>query len=150
MPWDQESEAIPFYGTLLSISIDGGSTYKKVAEVRSINGPSAAAESVDVSHSESPSGYREFIGGMKDGGEFSAELNFFPASYADSAYVDLETFLGYLGAKYDYRVTWADSAGTKWEFKGILTAFAPSGEIGGAVTMSVTVKVAGAMDLSAS
>jgi predicted secreted protein len=150
MAWDQTTNATLGYGVLLSISIDSGSTYKKVAEVRSISGLGATAEVNDTTHTESPDSYREYIGGLKDGAEFTADLNFFPATLSDTNYVDQETLFGYLGSRYDFKVTWADSGTTEWTFKGVITRFDCAFDSPGAeVSASIAIKIAGAMDLSA-
>ena len=49
-----------------------------VAEVGNITPPSFARDAQDATHTESTEGWREFIPGLKDGGEISVELNFVP------------------------------------------------------------------------
>lgn len=64
---------------IFDISSPGGWT--TVAEVINITPPSIARDAQDATHTESPEGWREFIPGLKDGGEMSCELNFVPDSY---------------------------------------------------------------------
>lgn len=54
--------------------------FTTVAEVTSITPPGMSRDAIDATHEESPEGWREFIGGLKDGGEVSLELNFVPGS----------------------------------------------------------------------
>ncbi len=49
--------------------------YRKVVEQVKITGVSEAMEAIDASSHDSPSGFREFIAGMADGGEISMEGN---------------------------------------------------------------------------
>jgi predicted secreted protein len=53
-----------------------------VAEVTSISGPNFSADSLDVTTHGSADRYREFIQGLRDGGEVSIEGNYTTASSA--------------------------------------------------------------------
>lgn len=53
-----------------------------VAEVTSISGPNFTADSLDVTTHGSADRYREFIQGLRDGGEVSIEGNYTTASSA--------------------------------------------------------------------
>lgn len=61
-----------------------GATFKlgstTVAEVTSISGPAFTADSIDVTTHGSTARYREFIQGLRDGGEISIEGNYTTAS----------------------------------------------------------------------
>ena len=61
-----------------------------VGEVKNITPPSFARDAVDATHTESPEAWREFIPGLKDAGEITAELNLVPDS--DSTEKLLGTF----------------------------------------------------------
>ena len=43
--------------------------YVTMGDVRSLSGPSMTRAAIDNTHSTSPAGWREFIGGLRDGGE---------------------------------------------------------------------------------
>lgn len=58
------------FGTILSI---GGTP---VGELTSIGGPSRSKDTIDVTHHNSTDAFREFVGGLKDGGEVSLEGNY--------------------------------------------------------------------------
>ena len=64
------SAGIHGHGATLSI---GGTT---VANITSISGPEIARDSIDISTMDSPTKHREFIPGMIDSGEITAELNY--------------------------------------------------------------------------
>jgi len=50
-----------------------------IAELTNITGPSMAVDPIDVTSHDSADKYREFVAGLKDGGEISVEGNFISA-----------------------------------------------------------------------
>lgn len=65
----------------MSSAVSGvGTTFKKgsvyISEIISINGPNMSRAVVDVTSLDSVAGYRDFISGMRDGGEISFGMNF--------------------------------------------------------------------------
>lgn len=69
------------YGNLFKVG--NGATpevFTTVAEVTNITPPGISRDSVDATHMQSPEGWREFIPGLKDGGEVELEINFVPGS----------------------------------------------------------------------
>lgn len=57
---------------------DSPETFADVLGIKSINGPEISRDTHDTTTMLSPGGWREFIGGLKDGGEVSFEANFLP------------------------------------------------------------------------
>jgi len=53
-----------------------GSTYVVIAQVTDISGPSREREAIEVTAHDSPNQYREFVKGLKDGGEVELTLNY--------------------------------------------------------------------------
>lgn len=90
-----------------------------VAEVTSIQPPGWTRDAVDATHLQSPDGYKEFIAGMKEGGECTIGLNFVPSA-VDALQAALEAGKG------RYRITFP--SGVTLTFTGICTAYEP-GEI---------------------
>lgn len=68
------------YGSKLKRKIAG--TYTAVLEVLSVSGPNSEASDVDVTNFDSADGFREFINGLKDGGEVTFETNYVKTEYA--------------------------------------------------------------------
>jgi predicted secreted protein len=64
---------------------DGGSpeTFTKIAEVKSVKGPSQDVNVIDVSNFDSPNGYEEYAVGLKKGGVLQCSVNLIPQ---DSVY----------------------------------------------------------------
>ena len=49
--------------------------FATVAEVTAISGPGISRDTIDATHMESPDRFREFVGGLRDGGEVTVTLN---------------------------------------------------------------------------
>ena len=74
-----DSDAHTGFGALL-LKGDGASPENFIAimGVKSINGMSISRATHDTTDMQSPNGWREFVGGLVDGGEVSFEANFLP------------------------------------------------------------------------
>ena len=64
------SDALAAFGTKLTWNS------ADVAELTSISGPTESMDTIDVTSHNSPDAYREFIAGIRDGGDISIEGNF--------------------------------------------------------------------------
>jgi len=73
------SNAVFARGTLLKID-DGAGNYTTIPECMNIKGPALVLDTVDVTNHDSPSGAKEFIGGLLDGGTVTADINFQPSN----------------------------------------------------------------------
>lgn len=136
------------YGTLFKTG-DGASpeTFTTLAEVTSITPPSIARDTIDASHEQSPGAWREFIAGMKDGGEVSLDLNFVgagPALLALTAELDLD---GSSAVK-NREIVFAD--GSMFAFAAILTGLEPDAPLDDKMSATATFKVTGKPTLTQS
>lgn len=125
---------------------DGGSpaeTFTPVANVTSITPPGLSRETIDVTAHDSPDGWMEFLGGLKDGGEVSIEVNYDPAEH-DTLASDLED-----DAPRNYQVQFPDQGQTTWQFAAIMTGFEPEAPYDDKLSATLTFKVSGKPDLSA-
>jgi predicted secreted protein len=129
------------YSTLFK-SGNGASpeVFTTLAEVTNITPPSMARDTIDATHEESPGAWREFIAGLKDGGEVSLDLNFVPGG---SAALALTTEMDADGssASKNRQIIFPD--GSYFLFAGILTAFEPDTPIDDKMSASATFKVSG-------
>lgn len=135
---EHETEGMIGLGTKLEMgSTDSPPEYAMIAELTNFTPPALQREMQDATHSQSPGGWREFIAGLKDGGEAQFEGNFIPGSATDKRLraAQIETF------KRSYRITWPN--GAVWEFAGFVTAYEPEGPIEDKMTFSLTIKVTG-------
>ena len=75
-----DDDARTGFGALIQKGTGIGSPedYVTILGVKSISGPSISRDTHDTTTMLSPSGWREFIGGLKDGGEVGFEANWLP------------------------------------------------------------------------
>jgi predicted secreted protein len=110
--------------------------FTAIANVTDITPPGIERETYDVTAHDSPDAYREFIGGLKDGGEVEIEINYDPREHdtliADFADADPR----------NYKVVWPGTLGS-WEFGAILTNFEPEAPHDDKLAASLTFKVSG-------
>lgn len=114
--------------------------FTTLAEVTSITPPAMARDTVDATHTESPGAWREFIAGLKDGGEVSLELNFVPGGSAAAALAAEMDLDGPLATK-NRQILFPD--GSYFSFAGILSGFEPDAPLDDKMSASVTFKVTG-------
>ena len=135
--------SIAFDGYGVSFGIGDGSSsegFDLVAEVLDVSGPGYNRDTIDVTHASSPSHYREFIEGFKDGGDVSLTMNFTQASYA--------SFLAKFDSdgKDNFQITIPDdnfSNKPTIVFNGTVTGIETEYSVEDKVTASVTIKVSG-------
>ncbi|OII64589.1 hypothetical protein BJP40_19815 [Streptomyces sp. CC53] len=72
-------------GTLLKRDSTGGGVFVTVASVENLSGPSRSRTMIDVSAHDSANKYREYVKGMKDGGEVTATINYRPGETTHQA-----------------------------------------------------------------
>ena len=110
-------------------------TYTALGEVLSITPPPKSRDTIEATHMLSDDGYREFIGGLRDGGESSLALN-----YTEAGSTLLETL--FAADVETFRITLAGASTVI--FNGIITAFSlDEVVIDDKMAMSLTIKVTG-------
>lgn len=133
------------YAATLKVDIDGSGagTAAVIGQVRDISGPGLSRDAIEVTSRDSTSIWREFIKGLKDGGEVGFDIVFDPdlATHASATGIlkdltDDSTIASWI-------VTFPDTTPTTWTFDGILTAFEPKMPMDGELSADVTVKVSG-------
>ncbi len=137
-----KSISVDGYGVTFGIG-DGSSSesFTDVAEVLSCGPPSYSKETIDTTHSLSPDKFREFIGGLRDGGEVALEMNYTQSDYA--------AFLATFDSDDDdqnYQITIPDdnySNSPTIVFQGICTGIETEIAVEDKITASVTFKVSG-------
>lgn len=115
----------------------GTAVYATLAEVLSITPPNLARDTIDATHMLSPDRYREFISGLRDGGEATIELNFIAGG----------TAMTFLIADYNnnssvpYKIVFPNTV--SWSFSAFVTAISPEAPLDDKMTASVTFKITG-------
>ena len=118
---------------------DGASpeVFTALGEVTAINGFELSKDTVDATHMGSPDRYREFISGLRDGGEVSVELNFVPDGTAiTNAFTDFDADVAR-----NYQIVWADTS--DFEFSGICTGISTAVPVDDKMSATFTYKVTG-------
>lgn len=116
--------------------------FTSVADPTNISGPGLSRETLDVTSHGSPDGWMQFLGGLKDGGEVSVDVNYQP-EYHDVLVADFED-----DEPRNYRIVFPDPGQTAWTFPGIMTGFEPEAPYDDKLAASLTFKVAGKPTLS--
>lgn len=111
-------------------------TFTAIANVTNVSGPEIERETYDVTSHDSLDGWREFIGGLKDGGEVSLELNYDPSKH-DVLVADFED-----SEPRDYKIVFPKNLGT-WEIKALLTGFSQEAPVDDKLSAELTFKVTG-------
>lgn len=124
---------------------DSGSppTWEDLGELLDSGGPSMARDAIEVTHSQSPDRFREFIPGMIDGGEATLQIAYIPGSTAfASLYADILS-----KEVKEYRILFPDEASTAWRFQGFITAISPTQPLTESKVADVTIKITGKPNL---
>lgn len=118
---------------------------KTVGALSSIGGVAVSADTIDVTTIDNATGYKEFIGGFKDGGEVALSGYF---DYADEGQKELYNAFEN-GEISECVITFPADLGCKWTFSGVVTAYETGAETEDAVSFDCTIKVSGKPTLAA-
>ena len=117
-------------------------TFTAIAEINSFSGPGMSRAFIDVTSLDSTGGYKEFIGGFRDGGQIQLNMNFTLAGYVQML-ADFED-----DDAVNYQVVFPDAGATTLDLAAFVTdlpaAVAPEEKI----TITVTLKVTGPIVLT--
>jgi len=128
------SAAVSGFGATFAY-MSAADTYTSLAEVLSITPPSISVETIGATHMASDDGFREYIAGLKDGGEVTVNMN-----YVEASATLLQTLV--LAGYETFKITFPGSS--TYVFSGIPTAFTfDDVVIDDKVAMSLTIKVSG-------
>lgn len=130
------------FGTALARGNGAAPTevFTNIAGVTNISGPGITRETFETTGHDSPGGYREFVGGLKDAGEVSLDVNYQPSVH-DVFVEDLDD-----ENPRNYNLVFPD--GTEWAFPAIMTNFEVSAPFDDKLTATVTFKVTGKPEIT--
>lgn len=137
------SDAVFAQGTLLKAG-NGAATevFTTIAEVTNIGGPSLALDPVEVTNMDSTAGWREFIGGLLDGGEVSLTINYLPTNATHNASNGLIADMTNR-TKRNFQLVFSDGSSTTFSFTALVTGFETGEPVDGQLTAEVTLKITG-------
>lgn len=138
------------YGTLFQHGDQASpEVWTTIAEIFSIDGPSLTRNLPDASNMDSPGGFAEFIGGLKDGGEITLGMNFLPNNVTQDASAAglLGLYVG--GALEHFRIQWPQYSPTiMMVLFGVVQTWQPTIPTEDKMTLATTIKVSGQPVLS--
>ncbi len=111
-----------------------------IAEITNLGMPSMKADSIDITSEDSDDSFREFLAGLRDGGEISIEFNFIPGDTTGQIAMAADFAAG---ATKTATIALPAAAATAWTFNGFLTAFSMSGAMDGKLMGAATIKITG-------
>lgn len=111
--------------------------FEALANSTKISPPGLKRETIDTTAHDTPYGWMTFIGGLRDGGEVSIDLNYDPGVH-DELVADLDDPL-----PRNYRIVFPDDLDTTWNFQAVMTGFEPDAPYDDKLTASVAFKVSG-------
>lgn len=111
--------------------------FTAIADITNLSGPGLSRETLDVTSHGSPDAWMEFLGGLKDPGEVSADINYQPALH-DTLVDDFDDT-----APRNYQIVFPDATSTTWSFGAIITGFEPESPYDDKAAASLTFKVTG-------
>jgi predicted secreted protein len=130
---------IDAFGTQLKIGDAAGTSYDAVAEVTNVDVLDVQVEDIETSH-DSPNQWREYIGGLKDGGELSFELNFDPAVHA--------TLLDLVGETREMQIVMPAGVDDLVDFEGYIKSLGAAAPYDGKLTATASIKVSGPVTIT--
>ncbi len=138
------SEAIAAFGTLLKIGDAATPTenFTAVAEVVNITGPNLSMDPIEVTHQGSAGGWKEFIGGLLDGGEVTCDINYIPTETTQNATAGLINDMENKTVR-NFKLVFSDIGNSTWAFPALVTGFEPSAPVEDKLAVTVTLKVSG-------
>lgn len=114
--------------------------FTTMANVTNISGPERQRETIDMTAHDSPDGWREFVGGLKDGGEISLDINYDPSE--DTHDLD-DDFADRVPRNYRIVILPDTADEHTWSIGGILTNVGDEFPHDDKMARSITVKVSG-------
>jgi len=118
------------HGTTLTL---GSST---VAELTNISGPSVSVDPIDVTSHDTSDKFREFVAGLKDGGEISVEGNLISSTQGN-------VILSNIASGSVVAVVITFPSGITFTAQGFATGFEPGAPHDDKLSFTATIKITG-------
>lgn len=138
---------IDAFGTQLKRDSTGSGSYVAVANVSDLSGPSRQRDAIEVTAHDSPDQYREFVKGLKDGGEVTATINYDPAQNTHQALDD--DFEEKDLRSYQIVILPGEADEHTWTFNALITDLGDSFPVDDRAEREVTFKISGKPVLAA-
>ena len=129
------------FGTQLKRDSNGAGAFVAIANVGDIEGLGRAREAIEVTTHDSPDKYREFVKGLKDGGEVTLTINFDPGETSHQA-LDADFEEDELRA-YQIVALPGEPDEMTCEFNALITDLSDSYPVEDKMEREVTIKISG-------
>lgn len=116
--------------------------FAAVANVYNISGPGMTRETIETTTYDSTEGYREKIGGLRDGGSVTFTMNFTKDGY-NLILGDFED-----DDPVNYKIKFPDADSTIASFSGLVTELPTSIPEGDRITIDVTIEINGKVTIA--
>lgn len=116
--------------------------FTALADVTTVGGPSISRETIDVTSHGSEDAWMEFLGGLKDAGEISLDVNYDPAQH-DTLMADFND-----EAPRNYELAFPTSPETVRVLELILTGFESDAPHDDKLSASLSFKITGIPDIT--
>ena len=139
------TSAVSGYGTILTWDT------ADVEEMSNISGPSETAGTIDVTSHDSSDGYKEFIAGLRDGGDITFEGNFISTDSTGQIAMHTDFQAGSTKTWIIKHPAWVESSHEYPQItgSGIVTALSINPGLDDKISISGTIKVSGKPTLTA-
>ena len=133
-----------YSGFAAKLQISISAVYTDIAGVRDISGPSMSQDTIEASSRDN--NWKEFVGGLVDGGEIAFDIVYDPdtpthlAGTAGGLVKDLIA-----GTMQAFKLKFADTSPATATFSALVTKFTPKTPYNGLQSADVTLKISGAI-----
>lgn len=139
----------PSFGVTIGYDTAGGTSYTTIGHVKDVSGPSISRGTIDITDHDSADGFREFFGGLSDGGEVTFSIGLDHTAAAHSGL--WASFASTTEVPWSWLITFNVFSGTyTWGFDGFLTGLTANAALEGQNMWDLTVKITGKPTLTAS
>jgi predicted secreted protein len=129
------------FGTQFKRDTTGAGVFAAIASVSDISGPERSREEIEVTAHDSPDKYKEYVKGLKDGGEVTITLNYDPGQ---STHQDLDGDFEEDDLRdYQLVVLPGDADQLTVQFSAMITSMGEEYPIDDKMEMEVTFKISG-------
>jgi predicted secreted protein len=129
------------FGTQFKRDTTGAGVFAAIASISDISGPERTREEIEVTAHDSPDQYKEYVKGLKDGGEVSLTLNYDPGQPThrelDGDFEEKEL------RAYQVVVLPGDADELTIQFNAMITSLSEAYPVDDKMEMEVTVKISG-------
>ncbi len=129
------------YGVVLRWDPAGGSSYTAIGQIFEITPPGVSRTAIEVTEHDGTDSWKEFIKGLKDGGELTFGVVYDPVLATHDATTGVLSDWDEDTTIPNWQLVFPDAGSTTWSFPGFITNTSIATPIDEKMSMSVTVKI---------